>query len=52
MGNQAPKTDKPILVTGATGFVAAWVIEILLKEGYKVRGTVRSLKDKEKIAFL
>jgi nucleoside-diphosphate-sugar epimerase len=32
-----------ILVTGATGFVAKWVILDLLKAGYRVRGTVRSL---------
>ncbi|KAJ3823314.1 D-lactaldehyde dehydrogenase [Lentinula raphanica] len=31
-----------ILVTGANGFVAAWVIRKLLEKGYKVRGTIRS----------
>ncbi|KAJ3772324.1 D-lactaldehyde dehydrogenase [Lentinula raphanica] len=31
-----------ILVTGANGFVAAWVIRTLLEKGYKVRGTIRS----------
>ncbi len=33
---------KTILVTGASGFVAAWVVKELLEHGYKVRGTVRS----------
>ncbi|KAJ3854684.1 D-lactaldehyde dehydrogenase [Lentinula lateritia] len=31
-----------VLVTGANGFVAAWVIRMLLEKGYKVRGTIRS----------
>ncbi|KAL2842724.1 hypothetical protein BJY01DRAFT_216408 [Aspergillus pseudoustus] len=33
-----------ILVTGASGFVAAHVVEAFLREGYNVRGTVRSEK--------
>ena len=45
-------SDKPILVTGATGFVASHVIRLLLEKGYKVRGTVRSLANKDKNAFL
>ena len=32
-----------ILVTGATGFVGKWTILELLRKGYRVRGTVRSL---------
>jgi uncharacterized protein YbjT (DUF2867 family) len=35
-----PRTT--VLVTGATGFIAAHCIEELLSHGYKVRGTVRS----------
>ena len=31
-----------VLVTGANGFVAMWVVKRLLEEGYSVRGTVRS----------
>ena len=31
-----------VLVTGATGFIAAWIIQQLLEDGYHVRGTVRS----------
>jgi len=38
-------THKPVLVTGASGFVATYVIKLLLQKGYKVRGTVRSVKD-------
>lgn len=36
-------TDKRIvLVTGANGYIAGPVIELFLKAGYAVRGTVRS----------
>jgi len=38
-----------ILVSGANGFIAVWLVRILLEQGYSVRGTVRS---KEKGAFL
>jgi dihydroflavonol-4-reductase len=37
---------KTVLVTGGTGFIGAWTIVELLKRGYAVRTTVRSL-DKE-----
>jgi len=33
---------KKVLVSGANGFIGAHVVEVLLKEGYHVRGTVRS----------
>ncbi|WP_042161481.1 SDR family oxidoreductase [Paenibacillus gorillae] len=35
-----------VLVTGGTGFVAGWAIYELIRQGYKVRTTVRS-KEKE-----
>jgi dihydroflavonol-4-reductase len=38
-----PATDAPILVTGATGFVASRIVEQLLSMGRRVRGTVRSM---------
>jgi len=31
-----------VLLTGATGFIAAHVLDVLLQRGYKVRATVRS----------
>lgn len=31
-----------ILVTGANGYVAIWVVRALLEHGYSVRATVRS----------
>lgn len=37
-----PPAEQTILVTGASGFVAAHVLHSFLHAGYKVRGTVRS----------
>ncbi|ORY35474.1 dihydrokaempferol 4-reductase [Naematelia encephala] len=31
-----------VLVTGASGYIAAWAVKTFLERGYKVRGTVRS----------
>jgi uncharacterized protein YbjT (DUF2867 family) len=31
-----------VLVTGANGYVAMWVVRRLLEKGYNVRATVRS----------
>ena len=35
------KGDK-VLVTGANGYIAMWLVRQLLEKGYAVRGTVRS----------
>ncbi len=35
------KGDK-VLVSGANGYIAMWVVRSLLERGYAVRGTVRS----------
>jgi len=48
----ALKTEKPILVTGASGYLATWIVKLLLDLGYKVRGTVRSLAKKDKYSKL
>jgi len=42
----------PILVTGASGYVASHCVKQLLEAGYRVRGTVRSLKNPKKVDFL
>ena len=34
------KGDK-ILVSGANGYIAVWIVRTLLERGYAVRGTVR-----------
>jgi nucleoside-diphosphate-sugar epimerase len=44
--------DKPILVTGASGYMASWIIRLLLEEGRYVKATVRDKSDKEKVGHL
>lgn len=44
--------NKPILVTGATGYIASWIVKYLIDEGYTVHATVRSTSNKEKNAHL
>jgi dihydroflavonol-4-reductase len=46
------ESNTTVLVTGATGFVASHCIKHLLESGFKVRGTVRSLKNAQKNKFL
>jgi nucleoside-diphosphate-sugar epimerase len=43
---------KPVLVTGATGYVASWIIKMLLDEGIDVHATVRDPDNTEKVAHL
>lgn len=44
--------SKPILVTGATGYVAGWVIKKLLDEGLTVHAAVRNPNDAAKLSHL
>ena len=44
--------SKPVLVTGATGYVAGWVIEKLLKEGIVVHAAVRDPENTAKLSSL
>ncbi|KDR69559.1 hypothetical protein GALMADRAFT_77258 [Galerina marginata CBS 339.88] len=37
-----PNESRRVLVTGANGYIAMWIIQSLLEHGYLVRGTVRS----------
>ncbi|MCF8366464.1 MAG: NAD(P)H-binding protein, partial [Bacteroidales bacterium] len=43
---------KPVLVTGATGYVAGWLVKKLLDEGFTVHAAVRNPDKKEKVAHL
>ncbi len=45
-------SEKPILVTGATGFIAGHTIKLLLEQGNRVRGTVRDLNKTSGYEFL
>lgn len=40
----AIQASSKILVTGASGFLAGWVIKTYLQNGFSVRGTVRTAK--------
>lgn len=42
----------PVLVTGATGYVAGWLVKKLLDEGITVHAAVRNPEKKEKLAHL
>jgi nucleoside-diphosphate-sugar epimerase len=40
-----PAVNPPkVLVSGASGFIAVWIVRTLLEHGFAVRGTVRSHK--------
>jgi dihydroflavonol-4-reductase len=44
--------DFPVLVTGATGYVAGWIVKKLLEAGITVHAAVRNPNNKSKIAHL
>ncbi len=44
--------SKPVLVTGATGYIAGWVIQRLLDQGLTVHATVRDASDASRLAYL
>uniref|UniRef100_A0A0E0LT71 NAD-dependent epimerase/dehydratase domain-containing protein n=1 Tax=Oryza punctata TaxID=4537 RepID=A0A0E0LT71_ORYPU len=43
---------RTVCVTGAGGFIASWLVKLLLEKGYTVRGTVRNPDDAAKSAHL
>jgi nucleoside-diphosphate-sugar epimerase len=45
-------TSAPVLVTGATGYVAGWIVRRLLEEGFTVHGAVRDPANAKKVAHL
>ena len=42
--------SETVLITGITGFLGSQIANNLLNRGFKVKGTVRSLKNKEKLS--
>ncbi len=44
--------SKPVLVTGANGYVASWLVKKLLDEGITVHAAVRNPNNEKKIAHL
>jgi nucleoside-diphosphate-sugar epimerase len=43
---------KPVLVTGATGYVAGWIVRRLLEDGITVHAAVRDPANAERLKFL
>ncbi|CDP14617.1 unnamed protein product [Coffea canephora] len=44
--------QKTVCVTGASGFIASWLVKFLLHRGYIVKASVRDLNDPKKVAHL
>ncbi|XP_062115529.1 phenylacetaldehyde reductase-like [Humulus lupulus] len=43
---------KVVCVTGATGYIASWLVKLLLEHGYTVKASVRDLNDSKKMEHL
>ncbi|KAG7596420.1 unnamed protein product [Arabidopsis thaliana] len=43
---------KLVCVTGASGYIASWIVKLLLLRGYTVKATVRDLTDRKKTEHL
>uniref|UniRef100_A0A0A8Z0I4 NAD-dependent epimerase/dehydratase domain-containing protein n=1 Tax=Arundo donax TaxID=35708 RepID=A0A0A8Z0I4_ARUDO len=43
----AAGSGETVCVTGAGGYIASWLVKLLLSRGYTVHGTVRDLSDKK-----
>ncbi|XP_021279936.1 cinnamoyl-CoA reductase 1-like isoform X1 [Herrania umbratica] len=44
--------EKVVCVTGASGYIASWLVKLLLQRGYTVKATVRDLNDPKKTEHL
>ena len=44
--------SKPVMVTGANGYVASWLVKRLLEDGINVHAAVRNPSNEQKIAHL
>ncbi|TXG46750.1 hypothetical protein EZV62_026044 [Acer yangbiense] len=45
----SPVSGQTMCVTGAGGFIASWIVKLLLEKGYTVRGTVRNPDDPKNV---
>ncbi|XVE62305.1 hypothetical protein DITRI_Ditri06bG0107500 [Diplodiscus trichospermus] len=46
------EAEKLVCVTGASGFIASWLVKLLLQRGYTVKATVRDPNDSKKTEHL
>jgi nucleoside-diphosphate-sugar epimerase len=44
--------NQPVLVTGASGYIASWVVKDLLEAGFTVHATVRDIRNEDKYRHL
>ncbi|MED6179938.1 hypothetical protein PIB30_005396 [Stylosanthes scabra] len=44
--------EKVVCVTGASGFIASWIVKFLLQRGYTVKATVRDPNNPKKVEHL
>jgi dihydroflavonol-4-reductase len=44
--------SKPVMITGATGYVAGWIVKKLLDEGFTVHAPVREPENAKKLQYL
>jgi nucleoside-diphosphate-sugar epimerase len=44
--------SKPVMITGATGYVAGWIVKKLLDSGFTVHAAVRDPNNVEKLKYL
>ncbi|XP_071720418.1 cinnamoyl-CoA reductase 1 [Rutidosis leptorrhynchoides] len=49
---ESTKPDKIVCVTGASGFIGSWLVNLLLNRGYTVNATVKDLKDEKETKHL
>ncbi|MGW4303275.1 NAD-dependent epimerase/dehydratase family protein [Streptomyces sp. NPDC004646] len=52
LGDLPVDTSAPVLVTGATGYVAGWIVKALLDAGVTVHAAVRDPGDTQKVRHL
>ncbi|XP_021772106.1 cinnamoyl-CoA reductase 1-like [Chenopodium quinoa] len=46
------REGKVVCVTGASGYIASWLVKLLLQRGYTVKATVRDPNDPKKVEHL
>ncbi|CAI8617142.1 unnamed protein product [Vicia faba] len=50
--NGSSAAGKVVCVTGASGYIASWLVKFLLQRGYTVRATVRNIDNPNKVGHL